>query len=393
MWYKEKSVVLLIAVGAGVCAPRRVASFGVVPSPTSHTSSTSDSANQSSFTALYGRAIKRGALKDISPGSVTKSSTNKSKKKKSAPTSVASSASTSSASRAGGVSSKLSQWAEVAGADGASNTGSSESVELSSDKDGETAGAFREKKGGNDAKKAAAAGGRGRKSRQAERRAEESARAYLVENTVDDLLDIFDPLDEEGKSKKQRKVEYDMTYVLDKIQTLIDNPNPNTGLRVLTAGQKLRDYRMVWAGSDDAICHLGTGLHNVPLARLEEIFLTLGKKRIEVKEVIRILGPFPNVRNTLKGDATIPKNAGSRLHVEYDSMIDGTGKQIQAGSQDNARALDLDILFADESAIVCAIPRQDGEEEGNAMGENGYKVLFFSAEEAMNVKLEMLRVA
>ena len=184
-----------------------------------------------------------------------------------------------------------------------------------------------------------------------------------------------------------------MPTVLNKIQLLIDNPNPNTGLKGLTSGQKLRDYRMVWAGSDDAICHLGTGLHNVPLARLEEVFLTLGKKRIEVKEVIRILGPFPNVRNTLKGDVTLPKSGGtsgaaSKMKVEYDSMIDGTGKQILAGSEQNKKALDLDVLFADENAIVCAVPSEEG-----GVGEQGSKVLFFAAEDSMNVKLEMLRVA
>ena len=145
---------------------------------------------------------------------------------------------------------------------------------------------------------------------------------------------------------------------------------------------------MVWAGSDDAICHLGTGLHNVPLARLEEIFLTLGKKRIEVKEVIRILGPFPNVRNTLKGDVSLPKSA-SKMSISYDSMIDGTGKQILAGSEDNKKALDLDVLFADENAIICAVP----SEEGSGVGEQGSRVLFFAAEDSLNVKLEMLRVA
>ena len=320
-----------------------------------------------------GRAIKRGTLKDITPGTVTKSS-NKKKKGKKGGTSPKSSTSSSGV----GVSSKLSQWA----ADG------QEDVPVASTTVEETAAAEKKSTKKKDGDKSKV-----RKVRQAERRAEEVERQRLVENTVDDLLDIFDPLDEEGQSKKQRKVEFDMPTVLNKIQLLIDNPNPNTGLKGLTSGQKLRDYRMVWAGSDDAICHLGTGLHNVPLARLEEVFLTLGKKRIEVKEVIRILGPFPNVRNTLKGDVALPKSGGtsgaaSKMKVEYDSMIDGTGKQILAGSEQNKKALDLDVLFADENAIVCAVPSEEG-----GVGEQGSKVLFFAAEDSMNVKLEMLRVA
>ena len=324
-----------------------------------------------------GRAIKRGTLKDITPGTVSKTSNKKKKGRKGGSSSSSSSSSASASSSGVGVSSKLSQWAS----DG------QEEVPVASTTDEEETAASEKKskkKGGDKSKD--------RKVRQAERRAEEVERQRLVENTVDDLLDIFDPLDEEGQSKKQRKVEFDMPTVLNKIQLLIDNPNPNTGLKGLTSGQKLRDYRMVWAGSDDAICHLGTGLHNVPLARLEEVFLTLGKKRIEVKEVIRILGPFPNVRNTLKGDVTLPKSGGtsgaaSKMKVEYDSMIDGTGKQILAGSEQNKKALDLDVLFADENAIVCAVPSEEG-----GVGEQP-KLLFFAAEDSMNVKLEMLRVA
>ena len=64
-------------------------------------------------------------------------------------------------------------------------------------------------------------------------------------------------------------------------------------------------------GSDVAICHVGTGLHKVPLARLQEVFLScLGRNRLEVLEVIRILGPFPNVKNVLQGAAKV--GSGSR---------------------------------------------------------------------------------
>ena len=350
-----------------------------VPTFTSQSSPPSldsvQSQQHASSTSLHmGRAIKRGGLKDITPGTVTKTTSKKKNKGKkgggsSSSSSSSSSASSGAASSGVGVSSKLSEWAgeEVPAASVV------EAVEGKPSK-----------KGGGDRDKP-----KDRKTRQAERRLEEVERQRLVENTVDDLLDIFDPLDEEGQSKKQRKVEFDMPTVLNKLQLLIDNPNPNTGLRGLTAGQKLRDYRMVWAGSDDAICHLGTGLHNVPLARLEEIFLTLGKKRIEVKEVIRILGPFPNVRNTLKGDVTLPKSSSTAMMLEYDSMIDGTGKQILAGSENNKKALDFDVLFADENAIICAVP----SEEGSGVGEQGSRVLFFAAEDSLNVKLEMLRVA
>lgn len=226
--------------------------------------------NMHSSTVLFGRSIKRGQLADnISPGSVIKT-TKKRKKGGDSKSSSSASSSAASAAGSGGVSNKLSQWAGIDTSEDAME------VELPS---------VARTKGGTKKRS-------NRKERNAERRAEEYVRAAAVNNAIDDLDDILNPVDEEGKPKRKRKVEYDMDVVLGNLKTLIDNPNPNSGLRVLTAGQKLRNYRMAWAGSDEAVCHLGTGLHNVPLARLEEVFLTLGKNRIDVKEVIRILGPF-----------------------------------------------------------------------------------------------------
>ena len=41
--------------------------------------------------------------------------------------------------------------------------------------------------------------------------------------------------------------------------------------------RNLMNYSLAWVGSDEAICHLGTGLHKVPLARLQDIFLSVGR--------------------------------------------------------------------------------------------------------------------
>jgi len=326
--------------------------------------------NMHSSTVLFGRSIKRGQLADnISPGSVIKT-TKKRKKGGDSKSSSSASSSAASAAGSGGVSNKLSQWAGIDTSEDAME------VELPS---------VARTKGGTKKRS-------NRKERNAERRAEEYVRAAAVNNAIDDLDDILNPVDEEGKPKRKRKVEYDMDVVLGNLKTLIDNPNPNSGLRVLTAGQKLRNYRMAWAGSDEAVCHLGTGLHNVPLARLEEVFLTLGKNRIDVKEVIRILGPFPNIRNTLKGGTRIGKEK-SLLQIEYDSMIDGTGKEILAGTEKNKKIVDLDVLFADDDAILCVVPPSDADKGKNPLDGGGSMVLLFFNEEQMDLKLEMMRVA
>jgi hypothetical protein len=132
-------------------------------------------------------------------------------------------------------------------------------------------------------------------------------------------------------------------------------------------------------------------------------------------EVIRILGPFPNVRNTLNGDVKLIKGKGSgfsdsgvaassdgsgreavRMNIAYNSMIDGTGKEILAGKATNVKYVDLDVWFANEKAIVCTIVNEDLD--GEVMADpltsgNGEKVLLFVAEENLDESLEKLRAA
>jgi len=183
-------------------------------------------------------------------------------------------------------------------------------------------------------------------------------------------------------------------------------------------------YRLAWVGSDDAICHIGTSLHKVPLARLQEVYLSLGgggsvvgtnKYKWELLEVIRILGPFPNVRNTLRGNVvglTKKKrmNDGEdntervQLEIAYSSMIDGTGREI-IKSTDGPRKVDLDVWFANDKAIVCTVPSSllsgkssgssgsnDDDDDVNPFG-NGSNILYFVAENDLDGALNRLRAS
>ena len=198
------------------------------------------------------------------------------------------------------------------------------------------------------------------------------------------------------------------------------------------------DYRLAWAGSDEAICHIGTGLHKVPLARLQEIFFSClssnsgggGGRRIELLEVIRILGPFPNVRNTLQGTTKIERIMSSsssstvgagedkngdddvdnddddqpavvhKLVITMDSMIDGTGKEIMAGTADNVRRVPLHLYVANENVIVAVVPPSTNNNNNNnnilrndPMEANGANLLVFLKEDQLNEKLDSLRVS
>ena len=82
------------------------------------------------------------------------------------------------------------------------------------------------------------------------------------------------------------------------------------------------------------------------------------------------------------------------LRVTYTSMIDGTGKELLAGT--DAQTVDLDVWYASERALVCTVPRE--ETEGGDKGEDplagdGADVLLFVAEEDVDGQLEKLRAA
>lgn len=156
-------------------------------------------------------------------------------------------------------------------------------------------------------------------------------------------------------------------------------------------------YRLFWVGSDAAMSSLGTGLHKVPLARLQEVFLSLSvppakknkplsKFRITGTEVIRILGPFPNVKNTLQGTCTMTATStGSQYqeqwNIVWESMIDGTGKEL-INTTSNQRMVPLSIVYGDAQVFIAATDPEMGVES----------IFVFLRDAEMELKLAALRV-
>ena len=190
-------------------------------------------------------------------------------------------------------------------------------------------------------------------------------------------------------------------------------------------------YRLLWVGSDATISAFGTGLHKVPLARLQEVFLSIrlppsnrkskantsqNRFRLTTTEVIRILGPFPNIKNTLQGICTVSasptssesnnvEQSGAELwDVTWDSMIDGTGKELIGRDNEDVRHVpSLHMLYGDEQIIVASIHQTDQgttrtvsidtmDEKQTITTPAAESLLLFVREMEMEEKLTALRV-
>ena len=119
----------------------------------------------------------------------------------------------------------------------------------------------------------------------------------------------------------------------------------------------------------------------------------VGRKRIEILEVISLIGPFPNVKNILQGTTTISRESsnGSEVEIVMDKMVDGTGKEIKAGAEGDIRRVNLEVAFFDERAIVVVVPKED-DDNSKPLDDNGKRILLFVREDDLDEKLEAYRV-
>lgn len=228
-----------------------------------------------------------------------------------------------------------------------------------------------------------------RRAPKRERRQKQSVQKVVDEERAAEIKIVLDKL-EEVLGERTGNVR----DILAVVEELLEIPsNNNNDLRRLLSARDRSDFRLAWVGSDEAICHLGTGLHKVPLARMQEVFMNcLGKNKIEILEVISIIGPFPNVKNVLQGTTKIISGSGgSDVQIVMDSMFDGTGKEIMAGTDDNIRRVDLEVAFCDERALVVVMP-DDENSNGKPLDDDGKRVLLFVREDDLDDKLEGLRV-
>ena len=73
-------------------------------------------------------------------------------------------------------------------------------------------------------------------------------------------------------------------------------------------------------------------------------------------EVIRVIGPFPNVKNLLTGTSTI---GPSTLRLTYTKVIDGTGAELTSSQ---ARSVKLRLAALSKSLLVVAAASIDAHD-------------------------------
>lgn len=218
-----------------------------------------------------------------------------------------------------------------------------------------------------------------------DRRGRQSERLQVDAQRDAEVRQIVEELEEELENKNNLENILQFTKKLIQVES--------TPLKVLTAASSSRNYRLAWVGSDEAICHIGTSQHKLPLARLQEIFLTLeGRNRLQLYEVISLLGPFPNVRNTLQGSCQVTGMDPFNWKIMYDAMIDGLGNELLANKEGKTQQVDLQVYFCDQNAVVAVVPPKDESTQSDPLGSNGAGVLVFLHEEDMDSKLEAMRV-
>lgn len=149
------------------------------------------------------------------------------------------------------------------------------------------------------------------------------------------------------------------------------------------------DWKLAFASSSDALGVVGTGLHNVPLTKMEDLFISIrgnGKKTkevpssVEVCEVLRVIGPFPNVRNTLTGACVPGRDAA--LTFSYTKMIDGNGGVIQAKDGGTQRVVRFEGAYVNDKCLVLTA----------ASSREAQDVLVFTREADLDGELKKLRV-
>jgi len=146
----------------------------------------------------------------------------------------------------------------------------------------------------------------------------------------------------------------------------------------VTAGGIKGDYQLVFVTSDEALCAVGSGLHKVFATKMEDLFISFGPSYmqaesgafgLETAEILRVFGPFPNIRNTFAGDFKCGVGDGgssnSNVVLSYDTMVNGLSQKIKAPDGKDTRRMKGRIPYANSAGLIY-IPNEAQGEGGEA---------------------------
>lgn len=129
------------------------------------------------------------------------------------------------------------------------------------------------------------------------------------------------------------------------------------------------DWKLVFVDSAEAIYQVGSGLGKLPGSSIEDLFASFDVKgEVRIQEVVRVVGPFPTVRNLLSGTWEYQdKSAGftgdsvsePRLACAYTEMVDGRNMRTTTSTGFKEKNVELDVRYVDADVLVVFI-RNEG---------------------------------
>eukprot|EP00617_Octactis_speculum_P021279 CAMPEP_0185745138 /NCGR_PEP_ID=MMETSP1174-20130828/3412_1 /TAXON_ID=35687 /ORGANISM="Dictyocha speculum, Strain CCMP1381" /LENGTH=217 /DNA_ID=CAMNT_0028418949 /DNA_START=93 /DNA_END=746 /DNA_ORIENTATION=- len=154
--------------------------------------------------------------------------------------------------------------------------------------------------------------------------------------------------------------------------------------REATQKDLIGDWKLLFASSDEAIETVGTGLQKMPLTRLMDIFVSLSRpSSLETSEILRVLGPFPNVRNTLAGSFSCK---GGVINFTYNTMVDGMGNELKGPGGELTREIQGKLGHVNNDLMVIFPENKESDTTDQE------QILVFKREPDLQAQFRELRV-
>lgn len=161
-----------------------------------------------------------------------------------------------------------------------------------------------------------------------------------------------------------RREERSLPAIESAISTLAALPPPPKPKRALGG-----DWNLEFASDESALRYVSECAGQGPFSVTEAVILRVVGDQMRAIEIVRRLGPFGNVKNTLGGGWSVPKSSGKaaaseealRLRWRYAYCIDGNGRERDA---QDGRPLEAELTHLSDGLLVISPPSADAGAPG-----------------------------